>query len=475
MRTIWLLILSLIVMANTAFAQEKPREDRSVQYDEWVNYEPKGDENGFAWRAKFSFRFINCFGEIHLCATVWAKETTTQYYRYNGKNYWRSELKDVWPADPPNLYLPLVKVEVRSGRNCMGWVQITNLIDFEIGGCIGQTYYLEENTMKGDYCTGYTNDDYLKVYRDMTIGNIIIDKPRATSAVLEMAIDALEKKNTYDQYIAEADRLLVAQEYDRAITYYNGAHKLRNDEYSARKIKEIRAIIEKKDRDAKYIAALKEGDRLLQEGKKAQARQQYKTCLSLAPNDPTATARLAKIGGDPAAEYIEAILKAINGNCSYRVTISKYDYRHYRTNNWSYNGSEIHYETNNNKEEIGGNRDYSKRMKTCTFRPDNIKEIEVAKCSYAPNLYVISMKLACNTEYCPAVSEKNSYSRDGNLSNDGFENKPIDDNFSNFVFYFQTNDIEGLMANFRKCIALAGGNSNMVNWANTLLATWCDD
>ncbi|MES2588165.1 MAG: hypothetical protein V4622_04240 [Bacteroidota bacterium] len=108
-----------------------------------------------------------------------------------------------------------------------------------------------------------------------------------------------QKEEEYQKIIASANALQQQKKYGEAISKYEEALKIKDEQYVRDQIKDLKGFLDKEKKDAenenKYKLALKNGDDFANQTKFADAKTQYNEALKIKPNDPVATKKLADL------------------------------------------------------------------------------------------------------------------------------------------------------------------------------------
>ena len=117
--------------------------------------------------------------------------------------------------------------------------------------------------------------------------------------VQEADLGAKQKEEDYQKLIASANALQQQKKYAEAITKYEEALKIKDEQQVKDQIKDIKGFIKKEKEDElnenKYKTAIASGDLLTKDKEFTNAKAQYLEALRLKPNDAIATKKLADL------------------------------------------------------------------------------------------------------------------------------------------------------------------------------------
>ncbi len=130
------------------------------------------------------------------------------------------------------------------------------------------------------------------------------DKDYATS--MRSKIESLMMKNdqclmnSYESLVKKGDQIAAQKKYDEAINTYKEAQKIfPNEEYPARRIAEMNAMINKQQNSADMLQKLvSEADALTSQGKMTDALAKYKQAVALDPANNYSAGKIAEIEGE---------------------------------------------------------------------------------------------------------------------------------------------------------------------------------
>ncbi len=112
-------------------------------------------------------------------------------------------------------------------------------------------------------------------------------------------LGAKQKEEDYQKLIASANALQQQKKYVEAITKYEEALKIKDEQQVKDQIKDIKGFIKKEKEDelneSKYKAAIASGDLLTKDKEFTNAKAQYTEALRLKPNDAIAAKKLADL------------------------------------------------------------------------------------------------------------------------------------------------------------------------------------
>ncbi|MCB0738325.1 MAG: hypothetical protein KDC92_12480, partial [Bacteroidetes bacterium] len=281
-------VVILLVFVMGAFgllAQE------SQVYSVTTTYTPP--ENGFKMSIQFRYKFINCFGEVALAITKDKDKATPISYIYNGIEYSLSGLAvDVQKEMRTNIGLTDVKADLYHSTNRLGALTLSNVIDWDIGGCFGQTYHVTK-------MLGLSDAAYKEHVAELLLKNLYISSMSNRSYKIEGLLKEVEKQKGYDTKMSEAASLKSQRKYDAAKAAYKDALRLKpNDPTAISKLNELETEMKEKANEV-------EADRVYEEGKKHEsngsleaAKEAYEKAAQLHPEHTYAASKAKEMANN---------------------------------------------------------------------------------------------------------------------------------------------------------------------------------
>lgn len=108
-----------------------------------------------------------------------------------------------------------------------------------------------------------------------------------------------QKEEEYQKIIASANTFTQQKKYAEAVSKYEEALKIKDEQYVRDQIKDIKGFMDKakkeEELEANYKKAISAGDNLVSQSKFADAKVQYQEALKLKKNDPVATQKIADL------------------------------------------------------------------------------------------------------------------------------------------------------------------------------------
>lgn len=136
----------------------------------------------------------------------------------------------------------------------------------------------------------------LKKPDDPVVKNKLAQAQSSLDAQKQKQLAEQENKNNYQQYLAQANSLFDAKNYQQARDMYSKAQNIFPDQAAPRnRIKEIDNIISAKQKDKMYNNYIASADKFLASKDYVQAKNAYQQALSVKPNDQYATRKISDI------------------------------------------------------------------------------------------------------------------------------------------------------------------------------------
>jgi len=273
---LYITTILLVTLFNIASSQEVQKQT--------ITYTP--EENGYVLNIKLAWKFIKCYGEVHLTITKDIKTATSNAYIYNGKRYTARELGAEAFAKP-EIGLTDVTADLYDESFRLGEVELGNLIAW-FEGCFGQTYpVIEDLHLK--------HEDYINKLNQLNLKNIKVEIA-SRNYELEGKIREIEKQNQVNNKAEEADRLLANNQLEEAKKAYQDVLKLDNsNEYAKKRLKEIKEKEKAQKKTEEYNQSMSKAKELHKKGDYEGAKSEYEKALQAKPNDGTAKRKLDAI------------------------------------------------------------------------------------------------------------------------------------------------------------------------------------
>lgn len=276
MRLLYTCILTIagLLIAIFSFGQE-------VQ-SATITYTPA--ENGYVLNIPFKWKFINCYGEVHVTITKNSPEITSNTYIYNGKRYTAAELGAEAFAKP-ECGLTDLTADFYNGSFRLGNVTMGNVIDW-FGGCFGQTYHLTKQL-------GLNDADYKEKLESLSLSNLQLKTCSSRDYKLEGKIQEIEKQNKAKDAMSRADSEFASGDYEKARESYIEALKFDpSNERAKQRLEEVKAKLEaQKDKKA-YDEHMKKAEEAMSKGDYETAKSELSKALQKQPGDATAQSKL---------------------------------------------------------------------------------------------------------------------------------------------------------------------------------------
>jgi hypothetical protein len=252
-----------------------------------LSYTPK--ENGYEVYIPFRWKFIDCDG-VHVTIERLTKEMTSNTYIYKGVRYTANQLgSDAFSKIKEHITLVDVYADVYNGPARLGNVKLNNIVGW-FGGCFGETHPVIKLLALKDA-------DFKNQLGRLSLQNLRMEVAYTINYELEGRIREMEKKESADKKVADADRQFAANNLEQAAKLYEDALKDDpNNESARQKLKEIAdktALSKKNDVYNQYI---KKGNELLAKGDYRGAKAAFENALETKPNDAAAKSKMADAG-----------------------------------------------------------------------------------------------------------------------------------------------------------------------------------
>lgn len=272
-------LLSALFYSTFAFSQDV----QSLT----LTYTPA--ENGYELHIPIKWKFINCYGEVHVTITRNKPDITSNAYIYNGKRYTTNELgADVFAK--PECGLTDIMVDFYDGSYRVGQTKFGNVIDW-FGGCFGQTYHITA-------LLGLQDSDYKDKLAQLSLKNIRFSSVSSRDLGVESRIAGLEKTKSLESKLREADNALLSNNLDAAKQLYEEALKIDyTSSHAKEKIQEINSRL-KEEKEKEESDVLKtEAKSLYDAGNYEAAKTAYEKVLVKKPDDSESQRMLETING----------------------------------------------------------------------------------------------------------------------------------------------------------------------------------
>jgi tetratricopeptide (TPR) repeat protein len=254
-------------------------------FKQTLTYTPP--EKGYEVRIPFAWKFIDCFGEVHLSITQKYDEITSDAYIYNGKRYTHLELGNDAFAKIGKGKTD-ISADVMHGQYKLGRVELKTVLDWA-GGCFGQTYNVIAKL-------GLKNTDYVKKLQDLSLANVRIDYAGIRNMELEKKIAALEKQRSLEDKLREADEAFGREDNARAKQLYQEVLKMDpNNALAKQRLRELKTREENEKQEQAYQEQIAQGEDLLKKGDYQGAQSAFEKALNEKPDDAYAKRKIAEI------------------------------------------------------------------------------------------------------------------------------------------------------------------------------------
>lgn len=245
------------------------------------------DKSGYELNVPFKWKFINCFGEVHVTITKNSKDITSSAYIYNGKRYTSQELGSELFIKP-EVGLTSILVDLYDGSYRLGEAKLGNVIDW-FGGCIGQTYHITQ-------LIGLQDSEYKNKLSSLSLRNLRFADIGSVSLKVESKINELEKQKSIQNKLREADNAYRSNNLESAKTLYEEALKMdANNEQAKSKLQEINTKLKAQKEKEALTAQKDKAKELYDSGNYEAAKQAYEKALAINPNDAEAKRMLGTI------------------------------------------------------------------------------------------------------------------------------------------------------------------------------------
>lgn len=247
-----------------------------------LTYTP--ESNGYEVQLPFAWKFIDCYGEVHLTITRKNREATSGAYIFEGERYTAAEL-GAEAFEKPEVGLTDATADVYEGAARLGTTPLKNVIDY-LGGCFGQTYNVLKNVGLDP-----------KAFRDrigsLSITNLRLDYVATRDYKLEGRIRELAKAREADAAVRRGDSARSGGDLAAAEDAYEEALATDPSSERAREaLAETRSARAEAEADSAYTTAMEEGRRQEGAGELSAARDAYGRALRVRPEDSAARAAL---------------------------------------------------------------------------------------------------------------------------------------------------------------------------------------
>lgn len=175
-----------------------------------VRYTPSG--NGYELDIPFSWKFIDCFGEVYVSISCNATNITSNAYKYNGKRYTASDLGS-GAFNKPEWGALNVSANVYDNNYRLGRIKMKSLTDWDLGGCYGQTFHFTE-------MLGLNDADFKNKLASLSLRNLSIDNVTSRNYTLEGQIKVIEKKEKTTAKLNQAANALNSNNLNEAKRLY---------------------------------------------------------------------------------------------------------------------------------------------------------------------------------------------------------------------------------------------------------------
>lgn len=277
-------ILILAFFSFSSLIGQEGKLESSVQRGS-ARYTPK--ENGFEVNIPFAWKFIWCYGEMHVTITRKQKEITASAYIYNGKRYTASDLGSE-AFSKPECGLVDMTADMYENSYRLGKLEMKNVIDY-LGGCFGQTYHAAKMLDLNDV-------DYKTKLKSLSLSNLKITTASTRDYKLESKIKELEKKNKASDLVRDGDRAYSSGDLKGALSKYKEALRLSpNDENLKKKIAKLESEIKAKDKKAQFDKFYKSAKNKEANGDLKGAKRDYEEALKYDPENSSLKNKIAEL------------------------------------------------------------------------------------------------------------------------------------------------------------------------------------
>ncbi len=278
-----LLSFIFILAIYSTFGQEVQRKT--------ISYTPSS--YGYELSIPLAWKFINCYGEVHVTITKNSKDITSNAYIYNGVRYTSADLGSE-AFVKPECGLTDISADVYNQSYRLGNIKMGNVIDW-LGGCFGQTYH----AMK---LLGLNDADYKDKLADLSLSNIRLDEVYSRDYSLEGKIKEIEKQKNVTSTTSEADDALARGDLEEAQALYKKVVKLDYaNSHAKAKLEEIKTRLKENANQEEVQNLLKQAEELEESGDKKSAKSAYEDVLKKDPDNEKSKEKIKELG-----EQIEA-------------------------------------------------------------------------------------------------------------------------------------------------------------------------
>ena len=336
MKRLYSCLLFIFLFSCQSLFAQFPEKDRTAVMEINVDIIPAGNKNGFILTVPMRYCIIDCFGEIYLWIAQIPKGIKSNgYYRYEGQDREIRKFvpgfdKDTYDKFSPYIDLDVVISDQRgSAGGEVAKIWAFNIISWDFGGCLGQTYPLVPDgrtttNIFGEDASGYTNQQLRDKLKQLRIERFTIREAYCQDSEIEEAIrqKLQEEKNKakknqldsfYNEYLKEANANLAQKEYEKAKAKFKQASDLKkNESYPISKIAEIDKILEKQKAKIKFDKLVAEGDAYTSNDNKYEARKTFREALTIVPNDPVVLSKIEALGKDNIEDKLAEVKRLTN-------------------------------------------------------------------------------------------------------------------------------------------------------------------
>lgn len=274
----WLYSWALALWVFSCFGQEPQ------VFKETVYYTPP--ENGFNLSIQIRYKFMNCYGDVSLLITKDKDQAKATTYIYNGVEYDITNLDIDYEKElRSNIDYTDVSADMHQDNVRLGNLLLKNVVDYDVGGCFGQTYHVTE-------ILGLDDAAYKDRVHTLSLHNLRITKMNVRSYKIEALLKELEKEKGYDTKMAEARQYENQQEYAKAADAYQAALRLKpGDELAKSGLARAKQLKEEKADEVAAEKAMEEGREHERKGNLDAAKEAYEKAAALNPDDDVAKSK----------------------------------------------------------------------------------------------------------------------------------------------------------------------------------------
>ena len=257
-----------------------------------LKYTPS--DNGFELNIPFKWKFIDCYGEVHVTITKNSKKITSNAYIFNGKRYTKADLgSDAFIK--PDCGLTDIMVDLYDGSFRLGEGKLGNVIDW-FGGCFGQTYHITK-------IIGLNDADYKEKLSSLSLKNIRFLQVSSRDYKIEGKINDLEKAKSLKSKLQEADNAYNSGDFEQAKSLYEEALKINYDnDHAKSRIADIKKKLKENKETAAFEKLMESADELFSAGDYEAAKAAYEKALRIKPDNSGAQGKLDEINEKLKAE-----------------------------------------------------------------------------------------------------------------------------------------------------------------------------